>query len=96
MVQSFKAKKSPPGLTPKIYLTAKGQTPELAEKVNHILTEEGLQIVQLLNDHHASLNDLCKRKAEETRESMEDMAKNAPSHKRTQVIELAIKHTNDA
>ena len=78
MVQSIKAKKPPPGLTLKINLTAKGQTPKLTEKVNHILTEAGLQIVQLLHDHHASLSDLCKRKAEEIRESMEDVAKKSP------------------
>ena len=102
MVQSIKAKKPPPGVTIKIHLTAKGQTPKLTEKVNHILTEAGLQIVQLLHDHHASLSDLCKRKAEETRESMEDVATKPlpssppPTHKQTQLTELPIKHTNDA
>ena len=78
MVQSIKARKPPPGLTPKINLTTKGQTPELTEKVNFILTEAGLQIVQLLHNHYATLSDLCKGKTEETRESMEDMAKKAP------------------
>ena len=69
----------PPGLTPKVNVTAKGITNELSSKVERLLKDTGLQIVHLLYEHHEEQSLASRKKAEEIRNKMEACAKKCPN-----------------
>ena len=77
MATALRNQKPPPGLTPKINLTAKGQTQELTSKVDNILLTSGLEIVKELHDHRSNERHTCRTKAEEICKKMEEHARNA-------------------
>ena len=65
MLDALKNGKAPPGLTPKLNLTAMGQNESLTKKVNAITEEAGLAIVCTLQEHYTSQATELKGKAEE-------------------------------
>ena len=97
MASALKNNKPPPGLTPKVNLTAKGQTSNLLNRVDSILKEAGLQIVNQLLLHHQEESTACKTKAEKIRLQMEECAKNAHTpFEQKSLLELAIKLAKEA
>ena len=71
MSDALRNGKAPPGLTPKLNLTAMGQNEPLTKKVNAITEEAGLAIVRALQEHYQTIAGELKAKAEEIKSTME-------------------------
>ena len=94
---AIKSNTPPPGLTPKLNLTAKGQTDALTTRVTSILKESGLQVTFQLLEHHGTMVNQCKQKADDIRKKMEAIAHNAPSPaEKEKLAELAKKLASES
>lgn len=71
MTDALKAGKAPPGLTPRLNLTAMEQTDTLIRNVDRVIQDAGLKIVDLLQDHYKQLGAKLKSKAEDSRTKFE-------------------------